>query len=107
MNGLKVSFSLSSEADNWGKVASFAKILASKKDGPKVRILTGFKPSGTNYALRDENWHDTIPEEYDVPGLASLDSPPVEADQSLYQRLLLALSFQRQERILSTYKNAT
>lgn len=48
MNGLKVSFSLSSEADNWGKVASFAKILASKKEGPKVRILvflTGFKPS--------------------------------------------------------------
>lgn len=39
---------------------------------------------GTNYALsmgscpihKDENWHDIIPEEYDVPGLASLDSPP-------------------------------
>lgn len=39
---------------------------------------------GTNYALsmgscpihKDENWHDTIPKEYDVPGLASLDSPP-------------------------------
>lgn len=58
-----------------------------------------------------ENGHDTIPEEYDVPGLASLDPhpPPVEAGQYqyLYQRLLLALSFQRQENSFCTYKNAT
>lgn len=35
--------------------------------------------------------------------------PPVEADQYqyLYQRLLLALSFQRQENSFCTYKNAT